>query len=92
MPETHFTVRWPDGQIEDCYSPSTVVREFLDAGATYPLEDFVVRCRIALEKASTRVEAKFGFRCTSAEAQLTAIENKARTFAALAEVTCLKIS
>ncbi|MBO9477917.1 MSMEG_0570 family nitrogen starvation response protein [Shimia sp. R11_0] len=92
MPETRFTIRWPDAQIEECYSPSTVVRDFLTADTTYPLEEFVTRCRIALEKASTRVEAKFGYRCTSAEAQLTAIEHKASAFPATADVTCLKIT
>ncbi|MGJ8530271.1 MSMEG_0570 family nitrogen starvation response protein [Maritalea sp.] len=92
MPETRFTVRWPDGETEVCYSPSTVVHEFLSAGTTYPLDDFVVRCRIALEKASTRVEAKFGYRCTSADAQLTQIERKASAFTAPADVICLSIS
>lgn len=92
MPETRFTVQWPDGQIEQCYSPSTVVRDFLSAETTYPLDEFVSRCRTALEKASTRVEAKFGYRCTSADAQLSAIERKANTFTNPADVTCLSIS
>lgn len=92
MPETRFTVRWPDGEVEQCYSPSTVVRDFLTADTAYPLDDFVTRCRIALEKASTRVEAKFGYRCTSAEAQLSTIERKANTFTTPADVTCLSIS
>lgn len=92
MPETRFTVRWPDGQIEECYSPSTVVFEFLEADTTYPLEDFLGRCRTALEQASLRVESKFGFRCTSADAQLSAIERKASGFTAPANVTCLSIS
>ncbi|MDC0737835.1 MSMEG_0570 family nitrogen starvation response protein [Cognatishimia sp. SS12] len=92
MPETRFTVRWPDGQVAQCYSPSTVVQEFLSAETTYPLDEFVTRCRIALEKASGRVEAKFGYRCTSAEAQLAAIEQKASTFTSPADVTCLSIS
>ncbi|CUH78687.1 family protein [Tritonibacter multivorans] len=92
MPETRFTLRWPDGQIDECYSPSTVVLEFLKADTTYPLEEFLDRCREALEQASRRVEAKFGFRCTSADAQLSAIERKASTFTATETVTCLSIS
>ncbi len=92
MPETRFTIKWPDGQTEGCYSPSTVVQEFLSAGTTYTLEDFVVRCRIALEKASTRVEAKFGYRCTSADAQLDKIESAARAFSAGDDVVCLSIT
>ncbi|MEP1614526.1 MAG: MSMEG_0570 family nitrogen starvation response protein [Roseobacter sp.] len=92
MPEIRFIVRWPDGQTEQCYSPSTVVRDFLTPETTYPLDDFVTRCRTALEKASTRVEAKFGYRCSNAEAQLSAIERKASTFSRPADVTCLSIS
>lgn len=92
MPETRFTIRWPDGEAEECYSPSTVVRDYLTAGTAYPLEDFVARCGSALEQASQRVEAKFGYRCTSADAQRQRIERKARTFSSPAEVTCLKIS
>ncbi|WP_195819989.1 MSMEG_0570 family nitrogen starvation response protein [Roseobacter sp. MH60115] len=92
MPETRFTVRWPDGQTEQLYSPSTVVREYLAAGTTYPLEDFTQRCRIALEQASMRVEAKYGYRCTSADAQLADIERTVSTFSAPADVVCLSIS
>ncbi|CUH50799.1 MSMEG_0570 family nitrogen starvation response protein [Shimia marina] len=92
MPETRFTVRWPDGHIEECYSPSSVIKDFLTADTTYPLDDFIMRCRIGLEKASFRVEAKFGFRCSSADAQLTKIESKAGAFDSPAQVTCLSIS
>lgn len=92
MPETRFTVCWPDGQVDECYSPSTVVSEFLEPNTSYPLEDFLARCRIALERASLRVEAKFGFRCTSADAQLSEIERKASSFATPANVTCISIT
>ena len=92
MPETRFTIQWPDGQTEECYSPSTVVGDFLTEGATYALDDFLVRCRIALEKASTRVEAKFGYRCANADAQLDKIERNARAFSTPADVICLSIT
>ena len=92
MPETRFTIQWPDGQTEECYSPSTVVRDFLTEGATYALDDLLVRCRIALEKASTRVEAKFGYRCSNADAQLEKIERNARAFSTPADVICLSIT
>lgn len=92
MPETRFTIRWPDGQVETCYSPSTIVRDFLAADTTYPMTDFLARCQTALTQASARVEAKFGYRCTSAEAQLAAIESRARTFSTSADVTCLSIA
>ncbi|MEN8831431.1 MAG: MSMEG_0570 family nitrogen starvation response protein [Pacificibacter sp.] len=92
MPEARFTIQWPDGQTEDCYSPSTVIRDFLAAGTTYTLSDFLSQSRLALEEASTRVEAKFGYRCTSADAQLEKIENAARAFSAADNVTCLSIT
>ena len=37
MPEVLFKVRWPDGAIETCYSPSTVIRDFYAGGRSYPL-------------------------------------------------------
>ena len=32
MPETYWTVRWPDGAEERLYSPSSVVAELFTAG------------------------------------------------------------
>lgn len=31
MPEMYFHVRWPDGETQRCYSPSTVVEDYLTA-------------------------------------------------------------
>lgn len=92
MPETGFTIRWPDGETEACYSPSTVIRDHLTQNTTYSLEDFLRRCRAGLTAASDRVEAKYGFRCTSAEAQLEKIERRAATFTPPADVDCLSVS
>lgn len=92
MPETRFRVQWPDGRTEDLYSPSSVVRDYFSAGTSYPLDDFVTRSRVALEKASARVEAKYGYRCTSADAQLTQIERTVGTFTSPADVVCLSIT
>jgi uncharacterized repeat protein (TIGR04042 family) len=80
MPELHFNVRWPDGSVERCYSPSRSVRDYLEAGASYPLHDFVVRSRRALELASERVRMRRGFACSSAAEQLEQIEARARAF------------
>lgn len=63
-----FTVRWPDGRVEDCYSPSLVVHDHLTVGGTYAVEDFLDRSLTALATASERVRVKFGFACTSAMA------------------------
>lgn len=80
MPEVHFDVCWPDNSEMHCYSPSTVVHEFFRAGESYPLAEFLQLSRDALTRAGDRVEAKYGFRCTSADSQLLAIETRGRHF------------
>jgi uncharacterized repeat protein (TIGR04042 family) len=77
MPEMRFLVRWPDGEEILCYSPSLVVRDFLEVGQTYPVPDFVVRSRTMLGIASERVKSKFGFYCSAAMDQLAQIEARA---------------
>ncbi len=81
MPEMHFVVRWPDGVETRCYSPSLVVREYLEVGAVYSLADFLARSRTMLNIGSDRVRAKYGYACTGALDQLAAIEERAAAFA-----------
>ncbi|MDP9857410.1 MSMEG_0570 family nitrogen starvation response protein [Agrobacterium tumefaciens] len=92
MPEVRFTIRWPDGAEENCYSPSTAITRHLEAGCTYPLSEFVERARTGLNEASERVTAKFGFACSSALDQLAKIETTAASQPADAKVTCLSMS
>jgi uncharacterized repeat protein (TIGR04042 family) len=80
MPEMRFTVRWPDGTVDDCYSPSLVIKDYLEVGGSYPVADFVRRSGEALNIASERVRAKYGFACSSALDQLARIERKAEGF------------
>ena len=80
MPEMQFVVRWPDDSIMSCYSPSLVVREYLEVGTAYPVDDFVARIRTALTIASERVVAQYGHACPAAELQLAQIEAKAHAF------------
>lgn len=86
MPEMIFAVRWPDGVAQQCYSPSLVMHDHLDAGATYTVADFVERCDRALSEASERVRAKYGFACTSAAATAEQIETAAARYPAQARV------
>lgn len=81
MPEMTFAVRWPDGIIEHCYSPSLVIHDYLTAGVSYPVVEFVSRSTAALGVATERVRAKFGFACTSAEATAADITTRAAKFA-----------
>jgi putative flavoprotein involved in K+ transport len=94
MPETYWTVRWPDGAEEQLYSPSGVVAELFTPGQSYPVPDFLHRSRIAMERASNRVKRKYGFACSSAMGQLDRIEAKVATFMDQdgAEITCLRIT
>lgn len=84
MPEMHFTVRWPNGQTSTCYSPSLIVQDFLTPGQDYPLDDFLSRVREALEIASERVRAKYGFACSRAMDQWAEIHQTATPYAAKA--------
>lgn len=81
MPEMRFTVEWPDGQQESCYSPSLVIRELLTTGESYPVYEFMERTGAALRIASGRVRAKFGFYCSAAADQLKQLEEQAARFA-----------
>ena len=87
MPEMEFAARWPDDSVHVYYSPSLVVRDYLEPGAAYALPDFLTRVRTALRIASERVEAKYGFACSRAAATLAQIEAHARRFADAADPT-----
>lgn len=91
MPETSFRIRWPDGAEEDCYSPSTVIYDHLKAGETYRVDEFDTRSRAALDLAARRVEAKFGFRCSSADAQAAKLAVAIARYKPEETVTCLSI-
>jgi uncharacterized repeat protein (TIGR04042 family) len=81
MPEMHFRVEWPNGEVARCYSPSYVVEEHLSVGEAYPVDEFVRRARTALEIGSERVQARYGFACSSAIDQLRVIEATAAALA-----------
>ena len=91
MPEVLFKIKWPDGKIEDCYSPSTIIFDYLKEGESYNLKDFIERSSNALNLASERVMKKYGFRCTSAEVQLSKILANAKTFTPDQSVVCLSL-
>jgi uncharacterized repeat protein (TIGR04042 family) len=87
MPSMHFTVRWPDGDDMRCYSPSLVVREYLEPGRSYALTEFLGRSRTMLGIGSERVRAKYGYACSAAMDQLHEIEARAADFSPDAQVT-----
>jgi uncharacterized repeat protein (TIGR04042 family) len=80
MPEVLFTIKLPDGATRQCYSPSTVVRDYFAEGDEMSVREFLDRSRQALAEASERVRAKFGFSCSSAASQLAEIEQFTRHY------------
>lgn len=92
MPELIFTVRWPDGAVEDCYSPSLVVHDHLAAGRSYSVAEFERRSTGALQQASERVRAAYGFPCSRAAASARRIRARAAGLAADAVVVVIGIT
>ena len=78
----HVHLRWPDGAAQRVYSPSLVMTDHLDEGASYAVEELLPRIRTALRAASERVRASYGFPCTRAAASLAAVEARAARYAA----------
>jgi uncharacterized repeat protein (TIGR04042 family) len=74
MPEMTFTVRWPDGAIQDCYSPSLVMHDFFTDETSYPIDEFMSRAQTALTQAGERVKDRYGRYCTAASAQIEALQ------------------
>jgi uncharacterized repeat protein (TIGR04042 family) len=77
MPEMTVAVRWPDGHVEEHYSPSLVMHDHLAPGAVYPVAEFTARAVTALGEAGERVRARYGFACTSAIASADRIRSLA---------------
>ena len=89
MPEMRFHIRWPNGLRESCYSPSQIIKDYFVPGERYTVPEFVARSRSALTIASERVEARYGFACSRALAQLERIETLADGQRAGADATVL---
>jgi uncharacterized repeat protein (TIGR04042 family) len=84
-----FDVRWPDGRVQRCYSPSLVMHDYLTPDSDYTVADFLDRSGTALREASDRVRAKYGFACTSAAATCTDIVSAATRFPSTATIRIL---
>ncbi|OCR22370.1 NAD/NADP transhydrogenase alpha subunit [Pseudomonas syringae] len=77
MPAVNFRIRWPNGKEATGYSPSTVIYQYLEEGASYPLADFLQRVESALNNASERVKEVKGFYCSSAMDTLSSLKGQA---------------
>ena len=92
MPEVLFKVRWPDGRLETCYSPSRVIRDYYQVGRSYTLPEFLAASREGLHAASERVRSRYGGSgCSRAMAQLTSIERHVAAYSASNDNSAVKV-
>jgi uncharacterized repeat protein (TIGR04042 family) len=91
MPETLFRIRWPDGTVDHCYSPSSIIADHLKSSQNYTIADFMSLARRALNDASDRVAQIYGHPCSRALAQLDALDARQAQFPDTSIVTCLDI-
>jgi uncharacterized repeat protein (TIGR04042 family) len=61
MPEVLLQLLWPDGEASRFYSPSTVVYEYLQPGQSLSIAELEHKGLAALQEASERVRARYGF-------------------------------
>ena len=81
MPSVNFTVKWPNGELIQYYSPSTVIYEYLSKGHSYPAIQFLTLAEDGLSAASERVRVRYGFACSSVMDSLSTIKRQANLFA-----------
>ena len=80
MPALNFEIEWPNGEIMECYSPSTIVLRHFQAGDIFTIDELTTVVQVAFEMASDRVEERFGFRCAAAAEQRAKILRRAECF------------
>jgi uncharacterized repeat protein (TIGR04042 family) len=87
----HFTIEWPNGKEDQCYSPSYIIEEYLEPGQAYPVKEFLERAGTALGIASERVRQRYGFACTSALEQLRELEQTSQRLTDAERIGSVKI-
>ena len=91
MPEFRFSVKLPDGEVRDCYSPSSVVTAFFRPGETLCWAEFLSRTHTALRAAQERVRERYGFACSSATAEAESLEKLRSKYAETALVNVVEL-
>jgi uncharacterized repeat protein (TIGR04042 family) len=77
VPEVLLTLEWPDGRTSELYSPSTVILDYLKPGQSLTVSELTSQGLIALELASERVRARYGFACTRADEERLRLQQSA---------------
>ena len=67
-------MKWPNGEVNQYYSPSSIIYDYLRVGQVYSLTDFVTQVENGLEQASERVRLRYGFACSAAMDNLASIK------------------
>lgn len=76
MPAVNFSILWPDGDKQEYYSPSTVIHQYLKLDRKYSIVEFKEKVFSALDRASDRVQEKYGYSCSAAAAEAGKIQQK----------------
>ncbi len=91
MPETYVNIKWPNGESDSVYSPSSVIENYFNKNQDIEIISFVNTCEEALNEASNRVYEKFGFVCTAAISEAQRIKNKSEQIKTKGNVTIVSI-
>jgi len=79
MPERYLKVKWPDEEIQNIYSPSSIIDQYFDPGDHMTVANFLKKSTEALNHASDRVQQVYGYACTSAMASIDSVAKKGTT-------------
>lgn len=80
MPEVHLQLEWPDGRQSTLYSPSTVMLNYLKPGDELSVSELQTAGLKALEEASERVRARYGFSCTRTDEEAAKLNQITRGY------------
>ena len=80
MPEMRFVIRWPDGVVESCYSPSLVIKEFFAPGESSRSPILSNAAAPLCTSPASAWRRSMATPATRAVAQLAQIEAVAKTF------------
>jgi len=86
MPEVVLQLCWPDGDASSFYSPSTVIYDFFKPGDTLSIAELEQKAFAALEEASERVRARYGFACTRTNEEAGKLRRKIAKYSASEKV------
>jgi uncharacterized repeat protein (TIGR04042 family) len=86
MPEVVLQLCWPDGEASRFYSPSTVIYDFFKPGDTMSIAELEQKGLAALEEASRRVRARYGFACSRTDEEAAKLKQQVAKYSASQEV------